>query len=146
MKFRSTWSTASTSCNRSKSRSQRNSNLKDCCQQKKQHITVVLFGNIEWMVDHWCPQLSIDLSERRRRQNDATIQDILKLNWMVQSAKSIECKMKVHSIPPSKKKKPRVHGSTRCSTYHVEGGASQQAHVIVTVYKNVTERKCQPHF
>ena len=31
-------------------------------------------------VDHCCPQLSFDLSERRRRQNDATIQDMFNLN------------------------------------------------------------------
>ena len=31
-------------------------------------------GTIGWQVDHVCPQLSFDLSERRRRDNDATIQ------------------------------------------------------------------------
>ena len=41
---------------------------------------------------HCCPQLSFDFSERRRRQNDATIQDMLKMNTMIRSANSIECK------------------------------------------------------
>ena len=49
-------------------------------------------GSTGWLVDHWCPQLSFGASERRRRQNDATIQDILKLNRMERSAKSAECK------------------------------------------------------
>ena len=51
------------------------------------------------MADHCCPQLSFDLSERRRRQNDATIQDTLKLNKTIPSAKSTECKLKIRSLP-----------------------------------------------
>ena len=56
------------------------------------------FGSIGWLSDHCCPQLSFDLSERRRRQEDATIQDMLKLSTMIQSAKSIACKLKIRSV------------------------------------------------
>ena len=44
-------------------------------------------------------QLSVDLLERRRRQNEATIQDMLLLNKMIRSAMVIECKLKIRSIP-----------------------------------------------
>ena len=43
-------------------------------------------GSVGWLVDHCCPQLSFDFSERRRRQIDATFQDMLKLNKMLRSA------------------------------------------------------------
>ena len=56
-------------------------------------------GSIGWTPDHCCPQLSFILSERRRRQNDATIQDTLKLNKTIPSAKSTECKLKIRSLP-----------------------------------------------
>ena len=46
-------------------------------------------GSIGCLVDHCCPQLPFDIPERRRRQNDATVQDMLKLNKMIRSAKSI---------------------------------------------------------
>ena len=50
-------------------------------------------GSVGWLVDHYCPQLSFDLSERRRRQIDATFLDLLKLNTRSRSAKWIECKL-----------------------------------------------------
>ena len=52
-------------------------------------------GNIGWLVDHCCPQLYFHLSVWRRRQNDATIQDMLKLNKMIRFAKPIERKVKI---------------------------------------------------
>ena len=36
-------------------------------------------GSVRWLVDHCCPQLSSDPSQRRRRQNDATIQELPKI-------------------------------------------------------------------
>ena len=36
-------------------------------------------GRIGWLLDLCCPQLSLHSPERHRRQNDATIQDILKI-------------------------------------------------------------------
>ena len=51
------------------------------------------FGSFGWLVDKYllcCAQLSFDLSDKRKRENDATIQDMLKLKKMVRSAKSIE--------------------------------------------------------
>ena len=56
-------------------------------------------GSVGWLVDHCCPQLSFDLSEKRRRQIDATIQDMLKLNKMLRSAKSNGCKSKILHFP-----------------------------------------------
>ena len=35
-------------------------------------------GSVGWLVDRCCPQLSVDFSEWRGRQNDATIEDMLK--------------------------------------------------------------------
>ena len=93
-------------------------------------------GNIERLVDHCCPQLSFDFSEERRQQNDATIQDMLKLNNMMPSAKWIECKLKIPRIPINHSKFMAVHYAAHAN---VEGGASQQAHVIMAVHENVTE-------
>ena len=36
-------------------------------------------GRIGWLLDLCCPQLSLHSPERHRRQNDATIQDILNI-------------------------------------------------------------------
>ena len=91
-------------------------------------------GNIGWLADHCCPPLSFDHSERRRRQNDATTQDMLKLNKMIRSTKSIECKLKIPSISRNHLRFMRVHGAAHAT---VEGGASQQAHVILAVHTNM---------
>ena len=37
-------------------------------------------GSVGWLVDHCGSLLSFDLSERRRRQTDVSIQDMLELN------------------------------------------------------------------
>ena len=63
----------------------------------------------------------------RRRQTDATIQDMLKLN-----------KPKIRRMPANHRRFVRVHDATHAS---VAGGASQQAHVIFAVHNNVTEQK-----
>ena len=91
-----------------------------------------------WLVDHCCPQLSFGLSEKRRRQNDATIQDMLKLNNKIRSAESTECKLKIRSIPIHHPTFMGVHGAARVN---VEGGASQQTHVILAVQRCATEQK-----
>ena len=83
---------------------------------------------------HSCPSIS----GKRRRHNDATIQDTLKLNTMIRSAKSIECKLKIYNIPVNHLRFMGVHDPAHAN---VEGGSSQQAHVIWAVHKNVTEQK-----
>ena len=97
-------------------------------------------GSIGWLLDHCCPQLSFGLSERPRRQSDATIQDVLKLNNMIRSAESIECKLKIRSVPFNHLRFMGVHDAAHAN---VQGGASQQAHVILAVHKHVTEQ-CVP--
>ena len=78
------------------------------------------------------PQLSFDLSERRRRQNDATIQNMLKLSTMIRAAKSIECNLKIRSNPKKHLRFKDVHDAAHAK---VEGGASRQAHVILAIHK-----------
>ena len=76
------------------------------------------FGSIGWSVHHHQPQRSFDLSERRRRQHDATVQEVLKLNTMIRVAKSIKCKLKVPIIPVEQLKFRRGARCTR--TWKVE--------------------------
>ena len=40
-------------------------------------------GSIRWLVDHRCPHVPFDFSERRSPQNDATMQDMLKIEQKV---------------------------------------------------------------
>ena len=56
-------------------------------------------GSLGWFVDHCCPQLSSQLSELRRKQSSLTIQDLLRLNKVIRTAKVIESKIKIMSIP-----------------------------------------------
>ena len=79
-------------------------------------------GSIGWLVDYCCTQLCFDLSERRRRQNGASIQDMLR---------------KFRSIPINH---VRFMGAHDAGHANVEGGSSQQAHVILAVRNNVTEQ------
>ena len=85
-------------------------------------------GSIGWLVDHCSPLLSFDLSERHRRQKDYDL-----LN-------SIDCKLKIRSSPGNHLGFMGVHDAAHAN---VEGGASQQAHVILAVHKNVTATKSQ---
>ena len=94
-------------------------------------------GSIGWLVDHCSPLLSFDLSERHRRQKDATIQDMLKL---IKNDTMIDCKLKIRSSPGNHLGFMGVHDAAHAN---VEGGASQQAHVILAVHKNVTATKSQ---
>ena len=47
-------------------------------------------GSLGWFVDHCCPQLSFQLAELRRKQASPTVQDLLKLNKVIRTAKVIE--------------------------------------------------------
>ena len=56
-------------------------------------------GSLGWFVDHCCPQLSFQLAELRRKQSSPTVQDLLRLNKVIRTAKWVETKIKVRSIP-----------------------------------------------
>ena len=88
-------------------------------------------GSVGWLVDHRCPQLSLDLSERRKRQEYATLQDMLQLNKMIRSVKPIECKLKIRSVPT---KQMRLWGVHDAANANVDGLGSQQAHVILAQF------------
>ena len=87
-------------------------------------------GSTGWQVHHRCPQLSFDLSERRRRQNHATIQDMLKWNKIKRSAKPIECQLKIHCVPMNHQGLMEVHDVAHAN---VEKRASQQQKVPVSI-------------
>ena len=52
-------------------------------------------GSLGWLVDHCCPQLSFQLAELRRKQSSPTVQDLLRLNKVIRTAKVIETKLKL---------------------------------------------------
>ena len=56
-------------------------------------------GSLGWLVDHCCPQLSFQLAEMRRKRSSPTVQDLLRLNKVIRTAKEIESKIKIGSIP-----------------------------------------------
>ena len=56
-------------------------------------------GSSGWFVVHCCPQLSFQLAELRRKQSSPTVQDSLRLNKVIRTAKAIESKIKIRSIP-----------------------------------------------
>ena len=72
----------------------------------------------------------INLSERRTRRSDATVQGMLNLNKMVRSAKTVQYKQKVRSVPVHKLKFIEVHDEA-------QRRAPQGAHVILAVHKNM---------
>ena len=49
-------------------------------------------GSLGWLVVHCCPQLSFQLAELRRKHSSSTVQDLLRLNKMIRTAKVIETK------------------------------------------------------
>ena len=57
---------------------------------------------------------------------------------MIRSAKSTDCTFKIRSIPINHLWFMEVHDAARSN---VEGGASQQANVILAVHKDATEQK-----
>ena len=93
----------------------------------------------------WCLKLfDVDFGGRQVSQSamnacpEATTQDMFKLNKMIRSAKSIESKLKIHSIPIDHLRFMGVHDAAHAT---VEGGASQQAQVILAVHFYVTDPK-----
>ena len=95
-------------------------------------------GSLGWLVDHCCPQLSFDLAELRRRQASPTIQDLLKLNKAIRSAKAVKCNIKIRSIPVQHMRFMGVHDAAHAN---IEGGGSQQGHIILAVHANVTKHR-----
>ena len=83
-------------------------------------------GNLGWFVDHYCPQLTFQLAELRRKQASPTVQDLLKLNKVIRAAKVIESKIKIRSIQVEHLRFMGVHDAAHAN---LEGGASQQGHL-----------------
>ena len=75
-------------------------------------------GSLGWFVDHCCPQLSFQLAELRRKQASPTVQDLLKLNKVIRAAK-------VEHL--------RFMGVHDAAHANLEGGASQQGHLILAL-------------
>ena len=92
-------------------------------------------GSLGWFVDHWCPQLSFQLAELRRKQASPTVQDLLKLNKVIRAAKVIESKIKIRSIPVEHLRFMGVHDAAHAN---LEGGASQQGHLVLAVRASIT--------
>ena len=82
-------------------------------------------GSLRWFVDHCCPQLSFQRAELRRKQSSPTVQDLLILNKVIRTAKVIESKIKIRSIPEEHLRFMGVHDAAHAN---LEGGASQQGH------------------
>ena len=95
-------------------------------------------GSVGWLVDHCGPLLSFDLSERQRRQNDVSIQDMLELSTPTLSTKSFECKVEKRSIPMDNLRFMGAHDAAHAT---VEEGASKEASVILAVHQHVTKQK-----
>ena len=86
-------------------------------------------------MDHCCPQLSFQLAELRRKHSSPTVQDLLKLNKVIRTAKVIESKIKIRSIPVEHLRFMGVHDAARAN---LAGGASQQGHLILAVHASIT--------
>ena len=93
-------------------------------------------GSLGWLVDHSCPQLSFQLAEVRRKQSSPTVQDLLQINKMIRTAKVIDTKIKVRSIPVEHLRFIGVHGAANAN---LEAGASQQSHLILAVNASITD-------
>ena len=91
--------------------------------------------SLGWFVDHCCPQLSFQRAELRRKQASLTVQDVLKLNKVIRTAKVIESKIKIRSIPVEHLRFMVVHDAAHAN---LEGGASQQGHLILAVHASIT--------
>ena len=89
-------------------------------------------GSLGWRVDHCCPQLSFQLPELHRKRSSLTVQDLLRLNKVIRTAKAIESKVKIRSIPVEHLRFLGVHDAAH---KNIEGGASQQGHLILATCK-----------
>ena len=83
-------------------------------------------GSLGWFVDHCCPQFSFQLAELRRKQSSPTVQDLLRLNKVIRTAKVIESKIKIRSIPVEHLRLMGLHD------------AAQQGHLILAVHASIT--------
>ena len=95
-------------------------------------------GSLGWCLNHCCPQLSFQLAELRRKLSSPTVQDLLRLNKVIRTAKVIESKIKIRSIPVEHLRFMGVHDAAHAN---IEGGASQQGHLILAVHASIT--KCR---
>ena len=92
-------------------------------------------GSLGWFVDHCSPQLSFQLAELRQKPSSPTVQDLLKLNKVIRTAKVIESKIKIRSIPVEHLRFMGVHDAAHAN---LEGGSSQQGHLILAVHASIT--------
>ena len=92
-------------------------------------------GSLGWFVDHCCPQLPFQLAELRRKRSSPTVHDLLRLNKVIRTAKAIESKIKIRSIPVEHLRFMGVHDAAHAN---IEGGASQQGHLILAVHASIT--------
>ena len=92
-------------------------------------------GSLRWFVDHCCPQLSSQLAELRRKQSSSTVQDLLRLNKVIRTAKVIESKIKIRSIPAELLRFMGVHDAAH---KNLEAGVSQQGHLILALHASIT--------
>ena len=81
-------------------------------------------GSLGGFVDHCCPQLSLQLAELRRKQAS-----------VIRTAKVMENKIKIRSIPVEHLRFMGVHDAAHGN---LEGGASQQGHLILAVRASIT--------
>ena len=92
-------------------------------------------GSLGWFVDHCCRQLSFHFAELRRKQSSPTVQDLLRLDKVIHTAKVIESKIKIRSIPVERLRLMGVHDAAHGN---LEAGASQQGHLILAVHASIT--------
>ena len=92
-------------------------------------------GSLGWFVDHCCPQFSFQLAELRRKQASPTVQDFLKLNKVIRTAKVTESKIKIRNIPVEHLRFMGVHDAAHAN---LEGGASQEGHLILAIHASIT--------
>ena len=78
--------------------------------------------------------VTIQLAELRRKQASPTVQELLKLNKVIRAAKVIESKIKIRNIPVEHLRFMGVHDAAHAN---LEGGASQQGHLILAVHASI---------
>ena len=91
-------------------------------------------GSLGWFVDHCRPQLSFQLAELRRKQSSPTVQDLMRHNKVIRTAKVIESKINIRSIPVEHLRFMGVHDAAHAN---LEAGASQQG-LILAVHASIT--------
>ena len=92
-------------------------------------------GSLGWFVDHCCPQLSFQLAELRRKQVVTDSSRCAETHKVIRAAKVIESKIKIRSIPVKHLRFMCVHDAAHAN---LEGGASQQGHLILAVHAGIT--------